>query len=490
MFAPSPATALLSRFAGLRVLCVGDVMLDHFVYGTVDRISPEAPIPVLRVEREMRMPGGAGNVARNLSALGCDVTLVAATGADSEGEMLASLLAQEPGLHPALVRIPGRITSLKVRHVASGQQMLRADRETSAPLNLSDEQRICDAIASAATGANIILLSDYAKGVLTPGVIASACAAARRQSIRVLADPKSTDFSRYRGVNLLTPNSRELAQATGIAVSTDAGIVAAAHRAIADASLEALLVTRSEQGMTLVTADGTVTHMPTLAREIFDVSGAGDTVIATLAAAIAAGAELPAAASLANLAASIVVGKAGTAVVRPDEIAQAIHARELRGASAKIRTAASALDLVQGWRTRGLSVGFTNGCFDLVHPGHVSLLAQARSQCDRLIVGLNTDSSVKRLKGPNRPVNPEHARAIVLAALESVDAVVLFDEDTPIHLIRTFRPDVLVKGADYKLGEVVGGDDVVSWGGRIFLAELTPGQSTSGIVARLAGGNT
>lgn len=465
-------------------------MLDHFVYGTVDRISPEAPIPVLRVERETRMPGGAGNVARNLSALGCRVTLVAATGADSDGDILAGLLAQEPGLHPALMRIPGRITSLKIRHVASGQQMLRADRETSTPLTASDEQRMCDAIALAATGADIIVLSDYAKGVLTPGVIASACAAARGQSIRVLADPKSSDFSRYRGVNLLTPNSRELSQATGIAVSTDQGIVAAARQAIADAGVEALLVTRSEQGMTLVTADGAVTHMPTLAREIFDVSGAGDTVIATLAAAIAAGAELPAAASIANLAAGIVVGKAGTAVVRPDEIAQAIHARELRGSSAKIRTAASALDLVKGWRTRGLSVGFTNGCFDLVHPGHISLLAQARSQCDRLIVGLNTDSSVKRLKGQNRPVNPEHARAIVLAALESVDAVVLFDEDTPIELIRTFRPDVLIKGADYRLADVVGGEDVVGWGGRIFLAELTPGESTSGIVARLAGGST
>jgi D-beta-D-heptose 7-phosphate kinase/D-beta-D-heptose 1-phosphate adenosyltransferase len=251
----------------------------------------------------------------------------------------------------------------------------------------------------------------------------------------------------------------------------------------------ALLVTRSEHGMTLVTAEGHVTHLPAMTREVFDVSGAGDTVIATLAVATAAGATLQDAANLANIAAGIVVGKAGTAVVHPDEIAEVLQAREIRGVSAKIRTQSSTLDLVQTWRARGLKVGFTNGCFDLVHPGHVSLLSQARSQCDRLVVGLNTDRSVRRLKGPSRPINSEVARAVVLAALESVDAVTMFDEDTPIGLITSLRPDVLVKGADYSLANVVGADQVVGWGGRVFLAELTPGQSTSGIVSRMAGDN-
>lgn len=483
----SSTAAHLSRFAGLRVLCVGDVMLDHFVYGTVERISPEAPVPVLRIERETRMPGGAGNVARNLSALGASVTLVGAVGRDTDGDALDTLLSTEPGLRPRLIRASDRPTSLKVRHVAGGQQMLRADRETSTPLDPEAEHEVCAAIAAEGPAADIIILSDYAKGVLTPAVIAAACSVARSRAIRVIADPKSTDLTRYRGVHVLTPNARELARATGLEITTDEGVLAAARLTIANAGLEALLVTRSEQGMTLVTADGTATHLPAQAREIFDVSGAGDTVIATLAAAIAAGAPLPVAAALANLAAGIVVGKAGTAVVRPDEITEALHATRLRGASAKVRTAASALDLVQTWRARGLSVGFTNGCFDLVHPGHVSLLAQARGQCDRLVVGLNTDASVRRLKGEARPVNPEHARAIVLAAMESVDAIVLFDDDTPIQLIRALRPDVLVKGADYALAEVVGSTEVIAWGGRVFLAQLTPGQSTTGIVARMTG---
>lgn len=479
---------LFARIAARHMLCVGDIMLDRFVYGTVHRISPEAPVPVLRIERETVMPGGVGNVARNLSALGAAATVIGVRGADSEGETLDSLLAALPRLVSKLVTTTGRPTSLKVRHVAGGQQMLRADRETTAPLDPRTEEAVCRAIADAAPACNAIILSDYAKGVLTPTVVAAACAAAKTHGIRVIADPKRNDFMHYRGVHMLTPNARELAVATGLPVATDAEAEAAARAVIAQVGLEALLVTRSAQGMTLVTREGTTTHLPAFAREVFDVSGAGDTVIATLALAMAAGTSLVEAATMANLAAGIVVGKAGTAVIRPDEIAEAMQARKREGASSKIRTAASVLDLVQTWRARGLSVGFTNGCFDLLHPGHISLLAQARKHCDRLIIGLNTDDSVRRLKGPTRPVNPEFARAIVLAALESVDAIVLFDADTPIDLIRSLRPDVLVKGADYTLAEVVGGSDVMSWGGRVVLAELAPGQSTTGIVTRMKGG--
>lgn len=476
---------LLPAFAHARVLCVGDVMLDHFVYGTVDRISPEAPIPVLRISHETGMPGGAANVARNIAALGARVSLVSVVGADREGETLAALLAATPGIEAGLIPSNARPTSLKVRHVAGNQQMLRTDREVTTPLHPDEEEHLCARIAAEAATADIIILSDYAKGVLTPRVIARACAAARARGKRVIADPKSTDFSRYAGVDILTPNARELAAATGLPVKTDAEAAAAAMGAVQMNGLEALVVTRSEHGMTLATRDGTH-HLPAQAREVFDVSGAGDTVIATLAVALAAGGTLEDAAAIANTAGSIVVGKAGTAVVRPDEIAAALRASELQGTGARIRTRASLLDLVQTWRTRGLKVGFTNGCFDLIHPGHVSLLAQARGQCDRLVVGLNTDASVRRLKGPTRPINNEHARAVVLAALESVDAVVLFDEDTPLDLIHAVRPDVLVKGADYTLERVVGADAVASWGGRVFLAELTPGQSTTGIVQRLA----
>jgi D-beta-D-heptose 7-phosphate kinase/D-beta-D-heptose 1-phosphate adenosyltransferase len=269
-------------------------------------------------------------------------------------------------------------------------------------------------------------------------------------------------------------------------VATNDTAAAAAARAVNTAGLEAVLVTRSEQGMTLVSRDAPPAHFPAQAREVFDVSGAGDTVIATLAVTLAAGAALPEAVAIANIAAGIVVGKSGTAVVRPDEIAQSMQSQDFQGAEAKVRTLGAAIDLVQTWRTRGHKIGFTNGCFDLIHPGHISLLAQARGQCDRLVVGLNTDASIKRLKGQARPINSELARAIVLAALESVDAVVLFDQDTPIDLIKAIRPDVLVKGADYTVDKVVGGDFVTAAGGRVFLAELTPGQSTTNIVQRMA----
>ena len=477
---------LLQKFPVVRVLCVGDVMLDHFVYGTVDRISPEAPIPVLKVTRESQMLGGAGNVVRNIAALGATATLIAVVGDDASGHTISRLIRDEPRLEASLVTVAHRQTSLKVRHIAGNQQMLRTDRETAAPLAQEDEDRVIRAVEGELASTHIVILSDYAKGVLSKRVIEKICTAAHAQNKIVIADPKSADFKRYQGVNLLTPNAKELAVATGEAVTDNASAEKTAAIALASVQLDAVLVTRSEQGMTLVESGTPAVHYPTQAREVYDVSGAGDTVIATLAVAIGAGASLATAASLSNIAAGIVVGKAGTAVVRPDELSQALHDEGLKGVEAKIKTLTTALDLAATWRSRDLKLGFTNGCFDLIHPGHVSLLRQARAQCDRLIVGLNTDDSVRRLKGPGRPVNTELARAIVLAALESVDMVILFDAPTPIALIQALRPDVLVKGADYTLDQVVGGDVVTSYGGRIHLAELTPGQSTTRIVERLS----
>lgn len=477
---------LISRLPNVRILCVGDVMLDHFVYGTVDRISPEAPVPVLKVNRETQMLGGAGNVVRNIAALGARATLVSVVGDDAAGHTVSRLIGDEANIEASLITVPHRQTSLKVRHVASNQQMLRIDRETTAPLDTDDEERVCKAVDDEMASCHAVILSDYAKGVLTPRVIERVCAAARKAGKTVITDPKSTDLTRYRGVNVLTPNAKELAAATGLSVSSDDAAEKASLSALDKAGFQAILVTRSEHGMTLVERNRPTRHYPAFAREVFDVSGAGDTVIATLAAAVGAGASLADAAFLANVAAGIVVGKAGTAVIRPDELAHAIHAEDLRGVEAKIKTLGAAIDTVATWRSRGTRLGFTNGCFDLIHPGHISLLRQARAQCDRLVVGLNTDASVKRLKGPTRPINAEMARAVVLAALESVDMVVLFDEETPIELIKAMRPDVLIKGADYTVDKVVGGDFVNSYGGRVFLAELTPGQSTTNIVQRMA----
>ena len=475
----------LEKLASVRVLCIGDVMLDRFVYGTVDRVSPEAPIPVLRIEREAQMLGGAGNVVRNVAALGAHATLVAVVGDDGAGRDLARLIASEPGLDANLITVSGRSTTVKLRYVAGNQQLLRADREETGALDGDSNERICAAVESEIVDSDIVVLSDYAKGVLSPGLIARLVATARKHGKLIVADPKSVDFGRYKGVSVLTPNAKELAAVTGLSVGDDISAELAARKALSVAGADAILVTRSERGMTLVARAGDTQHFAAEAREVFDVSGAGDTVLAVLAMALGAGAPIADAAALANLAAGIVVGKAGTAVVRPDDLAQALHAADLKGPEAKIKTMDSALDAVALWRTRGLKIGFTNGCFDLIHTGHVSLLTQARAACDRLIVGLNTDASVKRLKGAERPVNTEMARAIVLAALGTVDLVVLFDEDTPVKLIEALRPDALIKGADYSVEQVVGASFVQSYGGRVVLATLTPGQSTSSTIARM-----
>jgi D-beta-D-heptose 7-phosphate kinase/D-beta-D-heptose 1-phosphate adenosyltransferase len=332
----------------------------------------------------------------------------------------------------------------------------------------------------------VVVLSDYDKGVLRDGVAQGVIAAARAAGKPVVVDPKGSDYGRYRGANVLTPNRRELAEATQMPVGTAEEIVAAARRLVGRLDLDALLVTRSQDGMTLVERGGAVHHLPTEAREVFDVSGAGDTVIATFAAAVGAGMSYLDAARISNVAAGIVVGKIGTAVVHNVELSRALRAHDLGRGEAKVLPAIAALERVREWRQQGLKVGFTNGCFDLLHPGHVSLMKAARAACDRLVVGLNSDDSVRRLKGESRPVQNEAARATVLASLADVDLVVVFDEDTPISLIEALRPDLLVKGSDYTIDKVVGAAAVQATGGKVLLVDLLPGHSTTATIARLS----
>ncbi len=479
--------AHLDAFPQARVLCCGDLMLDRYVYGAVDRVSPEAPIPVVRVGRESAMMGGVGNVARNVAALGGQAQLVAVTGHDEAARVLADLVDGEPAIAARLVVDSERQTTEKTRYVAAGQQLLRADREDLRPLSGGALAALEEACGEALESAGVVVLSDYAKGTLGEAFLAEVMARAGRAGKPVIADPKSENFTRYRGATLLTPNRRELAAATGSPCDTDDDVTVAGLRVIRDCGVEGVLVTRSEQGMTLVRADRAPLHFGARAREIFDVSGAGDTVVATLATAIAAGAPMEDAAELANLAAGIVVGKVGTATVGADELLDAFHISELLDTERKIVSLGAALEQVERWRQRGLRVGFTNGCFDLVHPGHVSLLNQARAACDRLIVGLNSDESVRRLKGSSRPVQGETARATVLASLGMVDMVVIFSEDTPMRLLEAIRPEVLVKGADYSIDEVVGAGLVQGYGGRVVLADLVSGHSTTGTIAKLTG---
>jgi D-beta-D-heptose 7-phosphate kinase/D-beta-D-heptose 1-phosphate adenosyltransferase len=477
----------IERLPGTRILCIGDVMLDHYVYGQVDRVSPEAPVPVLRVERETRTLGGAGNVVRNLQSLGAHACLISVLGNDAAGREVNQLVAGAADVESHMLVEAGRQTTVKTRFVAATQQMLRADRESVVPLGEFVRGDLLRLVKQTVADHQVIVVSDYAKGVLTDGVAAAIIAAAAASGKPVVVDPKGTDYSAYRGAAVLKPNRRELALATGMPVATEAEIVAAARHLIKSFKFGAVLVSLSQDGMILVEASGAVHALPAAAREVFDVSGAGDTAIATLAAALGAGLGLVDAARLANLAAGIVVGKIGTAVTHAAELGDAVlqldHARD-----SKVQPLTRALERIEQWRHRGLKVGFTNGCFDLLHPGHVSLLAQARAACDRLVVGLNSDESVGRLKGPTRPVNPEAARAAVLASLSSVDLIVIFTEDTPLAMIEAIRPEVLVKGADYRLEQVVGADLVKSYGGAVVLAELMPGHSTTATIKKIGVG--
>lgn len=482
---PSALGPVLERLRGARVLVVGDVMLDRFVAGSVERISPEAPIPVVRVRSEQTMAGGAGNVARNVVALGAQASLIGLRGDDAAGAALAHLLGEIEGLDVRVVAEAGRVTTEKTRYFGGSQQLLRADREVSSKPSAASAAALLAHLEAAAKTAGAVIVSDYAKGVVDPDVFARAIAAAKKSGAKVLVDPKDKDLRRYAGATVLTPNAHELAAATGMPVDGDDAVAAAALAAADRAGVESVVATRGKAGMTVVERNKAPVHLRVRAREVFDVSGAGDTVVATLAAALAAGATLVQAAELANIAAGIVVGKVGTAVATHAEVLESLHTGELLAADAKVVDAASALDHVQRWRRNGETVAFTNGCFDLVHPGHVSLLNQARAAASRLVVGLNTDESVRRLKGASRPIQGESARATVLANFAAVDLVVPFGDDTPLGLIQTLKPDVLVKGADYTIATVVGADVVQSYGGRVVLAELVPGASSSSLVERI-----
>jgi len=480
-------------FSAFGILCVGDVMLDRFQHGEIERISPEAPVPVIRLRGLREMPGGAGNVACNIASLGGRATLVGIAGHDFAGDNLARLLASQPGVTGALVRSTRRPTICKTRFIAGRQQVVRADDESSEPLYPDEVAGLCRVIDAHLPGAHALILSDYGKGVLTQAVLAHAIGAARAAGIPIFVDPKSEDFSRYQGADCITPNAREFAAAARAPAGSAAEIAAAAPALLDQTGAQAILVTRSEKGMTLVERGGTVISVPARAREVFDVSGAGDTVIAALALAFASGRSLAQAMHIANAAAGVVVSKLGTATATSTEVMHELAAqREQAGGGAMpgLQTLDATQKLVTHWRGQGLEVGFTNGCFDILHPGHVSLLAFARSHCDRLVVALNTDGSVRRLKGPARPVNSLEQRAQVMAAIRFVDCVVGFAEDTPLEIITALMPDVLVKGADYAISEVVGADLVQAAGGRVILADLVAGQSTTGIISRAVVGQT
>jgi D-beta-D-heptose 7-phosphate kinase/D-beta-D-heptose 1-phosphate adenosyltransferase len=474
---------VLDRYPGLHVWVVGDLMLDEYVMGAVERISPEAPVPVVRVRDTEHRLGGAANVARQVAALGAEVSLAGLIGDDAAGEDFLRLCAASNINTRAVIRLPERRTTRKLRVLGHSQQLLRLDWEDLKPCAPQATVRMVSKLAEGPRP-DAIILSDYAKGVLTPETIASVTAL--RGGSPVVVDPKHRDFTRYRGATTITPNLRELEAAAAQALDPDdTEAIAAAARLLAQAAgLEAMVVTLGDRGMLVVPVQGNNIAVPAIKRAVYDVTGAGDTAISVLTLSLAAGASLPEAAQLANAAAGVSVGQIGAVAVDAGSIRNALSARP----DGKILTRDDLVARAATWRMAGKRIVFTNGCYDLLHAGHLSLLSQAAKLGDILVLAINSDASVRRLKGPERPLVPQEDRAAVLAALGFVDAVTIFDEDTPLEVLQSVRPHVLVKGGDYQLDQVVGREFIEASGGRVMLVPLTPEKSTTALVERIRSG--
>jgi len=466
------------------VLLVGDLMLDEYLYGTIDRISPEAPVQVVNWREQRSGLGGAANVANNLAQLGCHVFLAGVVGSDATAEELLNT-ARAMGINTAgVVTDADRPTTLKTRVIAHRQQVIRIDREGGSQISDGSAKVLLDRVRKYIPSVDGIILSDYAKGVLRSDFCASVIQAGSSNHKRVLVDPKGDDFRKYRGAFLLTPNKAELGRATQLPVRNEDEIRAAIACLFSQTECEAILVTRSEEGMSLYTRTGSETHIQTEARDVFDITGAGDTVISMIARVFFAGQDLETAARLANIAAGIKVGKFGAAAVSVEEISAAIRQRENEG-TRKVVELSQAKQLVSLARSQGRKVVFTNGCFDLLHAGHVQLLQKAKALGQVLIVAINDDASVRQTKGNGRPLISAMDRARIIAALEAVDHVIIFSGLTPLHLIEELRPDVLVKGGNYNLEEVVGRKEVEKYGGRVVLIPTIDTQSSSQIIKEI-----
>lgn len=478
MISATDAATYLDAICGKHILVIGDVMLDRFIDGTVERISPEAPVPVLSHSATAIMPGGAANVARNICHLGATCNLIGVTGSDVAAKELGKALSHNPGLSFYPLELAARPTTTKTRFRSGTQQILRLDEEVTTPLSEDEADQLLAIAQKQFDGADLVILSDYAKGTLTAGIIKALIELANAHDIKLIIDPKSDDFSRYAGAFLVTPNLSELRKATALENLSDAAISQAATQLCEAYDISHILTTLSARGMRLDGGDS-AHHVSSLTKDVFDVSGAGDTVVAALACAYSAGATLEQAMIFANQAASIVVSKPGTA---------AFYAGEFLASCDQSYDVKTSLedqqDMIARWRKDGLKIGFTNGCFDLLHAGHMHVLREARRTCDKLIVGLNTNDSVRRLKGATRPLQSQETRAFALAQLSYVDCVILFEDDTPLSLIIALNPDKLIKGGDYQANDIVGHDEVTKKGGDVVTIPLLEGHSTTAFLAQ------
>ncbi len=479
---------LIENFTQADVLLIGDLMLDRFVYGGVSRLSPEGPIPVLAVDHENEMLGGAGNVLANMLALGCKCDIISVIGRDAAGDKIKSLIPKSEGL----IEEANRPTILKTRFIAQNQQLLRVDRERAVPIAENTQTEILQKARTLIKKKKCLVLSDYGKGVLTIDLVRALIKLAQDNNVTVIVDPKGKDFSKYAGADIITPNKKELSEATNnAATASDKDIELAAQHLIKQHNIKSVIATRSEDGISVI-GEQPPLHLTTKVREVYDVSGAGDTVVATITATLAAGGTLTQAAELANIAGGLVVAKVGTAIITQEELHTALNNTSQSSSSfiAPVLDKESALQQIQKWQADGVKVGLTNGCFDIIHYGHVNYLARARERCDKLIVALNHDTSVRILKGESRPVNDEKARATVMAALGSCDMVVLFgatkegDDNTPCALVEVLKPDIFFKGGDYTIDQLPEGKIVLSYGGQVDIMPLYDGYSTTNIIEK------
>jgi D-beta-D-heptose 7-phosphate kinase/D-beta-D-heptose 1-phosphate adenosyltransferase len=488
---------LVQHLGQPRVLVVGDVMLDRYVWGDAERISQEAPVILLHADHREERLGGASSVATMLRALGARPALAGVVGKDADGGRLRQMLLDLGIDHESVLVDADRPTTVKERYIGRAQQrhpqqMIRVDYETRRPLPETLAKELADVLAQQLRKADIVLVSDYDKGVCTPGLLTAVIAGAQARGVRVLADPlRGRDYRKYHGCSAITPNRLEAGLATGRVLSTPADALAAGAQLREQLDLEATVITLDREGMALVHRDGRGQAFATRPRQVYDITGAGDMVLAVLGMALASGADYDPAIRLANIAGGLEVEKIGVATVTRDEIlrdllrtSQAALTGQLPGLE-KVLTRAALRQELESRRRLGQRIAFTNGCFDVLHAGHVQYLQEARVQADLLVVGLNSDAGVRALKGEDRPVHPAEARALVLAALQAVDYITVFDEATPLALVEALRPDVLVKGADYRKDEVVGADFVEAHGGRVHLAALREGYSTTRLLQRL-----
>lgn len=466
------------------ILVVGDLMLDSYLWGAAERISPEAPVPVVAVKEESKSLGGAGNVAANLVSLGANVSMSSVLGSDEAAKIIKEKLTELGVNTEAIFENNERVTSLKTRVMAGSHQIVRFDKETKSEISQDCEKKIFDFASANASKFDAILLSDYKKGALTDELTQKLITLANSLNIPVLADPKGSDYTKYRGATLLTPNKKEAAEATKIEIRNDETLYAAGIKLKRELNLKHSVITLSEDGIGIFDEEGT-TKLPTLAQEVFDVTGAGDTAISALGIALALGADIVEAARFANKAAAVVVAKVGSATATLEEIISFENKESNEDFEDKIVDRKYLKKAVTGLKERGKKVVFTNGCFDILHSGHVKYLSEARKLGNALVVGLNTDRSVRVLKGEARPINQENDRARVLAALGFVDFVTFFDEETPLELINEVIPDILVKGADYKPEEIVGFDTVTQNGGKVMTIALVEGKSTTKTIEKI-----